>query len=91
MSTDELLKIIQKTNPDMTKERMIYELSQCRYASKALIYVEKCCKKFRGNAFNTPLGIAFYIHNFDFDNSQNLVQISFKSCLKKLKNFFGKI
>ena len=44
MSIDELLKIIQKTNPTMTKEMLIYELSQCRYASKALIYVEKCCK-----------------------------------------------
>lgn len=30
MSVDELLKIIQKTNPDMTKELLIYELSQCR-------------------------------------------------------------
>lgn len=45
MSIDELLKIIQKANPDMTRERMIYELSQCRYASKALIYTEKCCQK----------------------------------------------
>ena len=45
MSTDELLKIIQRTNPDMTKERMLYELSQCLYASKALIYTEKCCQK----------------------------------------------
>ena len=44
MSVDELLKIIQRTNPGMTKERMLYELSQCLYASKALIYVEKCCK-----------------------------------------------
>lgn len=44
MSIDELLKIIQRINPDMTRERMIYELSQCRYASKALIYVKKCCK-----------------------------------------------
>lgn len=44
MSIDELLKIVQKTNPTMTKELLIYELSQCRYASKALIYTEKCCK-----------------------------------------------
>ena len=43
MSIDELLKIIQKTNPTMTKEILIYELSQCRYSSKALIYTEKCC------------------------------------------------
>lgn len=45
MSIDELLKIIQRTNPTMAKELLIYELSQCRYASKALIYTEKCCQK----------------------------------------------
>lgn len=45
MNIDELLKIIQRTNPDMTKELLIYELSQCQYASKALIYTEKCCQK----------------------------------------------
>lgn len=44
MSIDELLEIIQRTNPTMTKELLIYELGQCRYASKALIYTEKCCK-----------------------------------------------
>lgn len=43
MSIDELLEIIQRTNPTMTKELLIYELSQCRYASKALIYTESCC------------------------------------------------
>ena len=43
MSVDELLKIVQKTNPAMTKEILIYELSQCRYASKALIYTESRC------------------------------------------------
>ena len=48
MSVDELLKIVQKTNPTMTKEMLIYELSQCLYASKALIYTEKCCQKISG-------------------------------------------
>lgn len=48
MSIDELLEIIQRTNPTMTKEMLIYELSQCRYASKALIYTEKCCQKISG-------------------------------------------
>lgn len=43
MSIDELLEIIQRTNPTMTRELLIYELSQCRYASKALIYTESCC------------------------------------------------
>ena len=44
MSIDELLEIIQRTNPTMTKELLIYELSQWRYVSKALINTEKCCK-----------------------------------------------
>lgn len=43
MSIDELLKIIQRTNPAMAKELLIYELIQCRYSSKALIYTESCC------------------------------------------------
>lgn len=45
MNIEELLTTIQKTNPTMTKELLIYELSQCRYSSKALIYTEKCCQK----------------------------------------------
>lgn len=44
MSINELLEIIQRTNPTMTKELLIYELSQCRYASKALAHTEECCK-----------------------------------------------
>lgn len=44
MSIEELLEIIQKTNPTMTKELLIYELSQCRYSSKALIYIKESCK-----------------------------------------------
>lgn len=68
MSIDELLKIIQKTNPTITKEILIYELSQCRYSSKALIYTEKCCQKIRGNAFDTSPGYIFDIQKNDFDN-----------------------
>lgn len=45
MKIEELLKTIQKTNPNMTKELLIYELSQCRYSSKALIHTEECCQK----------------------------------------------
>jgi hypothetical protein len=44
MSIEKLLEIIQRTNPTMTKELLIYELSQCRYASKALVHTEECCK-----------------------------------------------
>ena len=37
MSVDELLKIIQRTNPNMTKERMLAELKESKYSSAALI------------------------------------------------------
>lgn len=38
MTTNELLEYIQRTNPEMTMERMIYELSQCEYVAKAVIF-----------------------------------------------------
>lgn len=37
MSIEELLKIIKRTNPDMTKERMLTELKENKYSSVALI------------------------------------------------------
>ena len=37
MSLDELLRYVQKTNPEMTKDRLIYELYQSRYSSFGLI------------------------------------------------------
>ncbi len=33
----ELLKWVQRTNPEMTKERLIEELSKCRYSAIGLI------------------------------------------------------
>jgi hypothetical protein len=39
MSIDELLKIVQKTNPTMTKEKLIEELGKNRYSSVALVMV----------------------------------------------------
>ncbi len=35
----ELLKWVQKSNPEMTKERLIEELSKCRYSAIGLIMV----------------------------------------------------
>ena len=35
MTDIELLKYIQRTNPEMTMERMIEELSKCRYSAVA--------------------------------------------------------
>lgn len=45
MTLKELLIIIQKTNPEMTMEKLKYELSQCQYSSRALINTEKNCQK----------------------------------------------
>lgn len=35
---DKILKYVQQTNPEMTKERLIYELGECRYTAKSLIF-----------------------------------------------------
>lgn len=37
MNIEELLKIIKKTNPDMTKDRMLAELKESKYSSIALV------------------------------------------------------
>lgn len=39
MSKEELLHYIQRTNPEMTMEKMIEELSKCRYSAVALVIV----------------------------------------------------
>ena len=36
---DKLLKYVQRTNPTMTKEKLIEELSKNRYSSIALIMI----------------------------------------------------
>ena len=38
MTMNELLEYIRRTNPEMTMERMLYELSQSVYAAKAVIF-----------------------------------------------------
>lgn len=38
---DELLEYVRKTNPTMTKEKMIEELSKSRYSSIALVMVSQ--------------------------------------------------
>ena len=38
---NELLKYIQRTNPGMTKEKLIKELKQCSYTTKSLIFTEQ--------------------------------------------------
>lgn len=39
MTDIELLKYIQRTNPEMTMERMLEELYKCRYSAVALCMV----------------------------------------------------
>lgn len=34
---DRLLKYVQRTNPDMTRERLLKELKKCRYSAVALV------------------------------------------------------
>lgn len=45
MTDIELLKYIQRTNPEMTMERMIEELSKCRYSAFALYMICENDKK----------------------------------------------
>lgn len=45
MNKEELLHYIQRTNPEMTMERMIEELSKCRYSAVALVMVCENYKK----------------------------------------------
>lgn len=37
MNIEELLKIIKRTNPDMTRDRMLAELKESKYSSIALV------------------------------------------------------
>lgn len=48
---DELLRYVQKTNPEMTREKLIDELSRSDYAAKALLFT---LENFRKN-FRSPL------------------------------------
>ena len=36
---EKLLEYVQKTNPDMTKEKLIKELGKCHYSSVSLFVV----------------------------------------------------
>ena len=39
VSVETILKAVQKTNPQMTKEKLIDEFSKCRYSAVALVMV----------------------------------------------------
>lgn len=49
MTKLELLRYIQRTNPQMTMDRMIEELSKCRYSAIALVMVCENDKKLLQN------------------------------------------
>ena len=36
--TDEILKYIQRTNQEMTRDKLIEELGKCEYSARALIF-----------------------------------------------------
>jgi len=38
MTAEQLLEYIRRTNPEMTMERMLYELSQSIYAAKSVVF-----------------------------------------------------
>lgn len=42
---NKLLEYVQKTNPDMTKEKLIEELSKNRYSSIALVMIAENIRK----------------------------------------------
>lgn len=44
-----MLKCVQKTNPSMTKEKLLAELSKCRYSAVALCMVCKNDKRLACN------------------------------------------
>lgn len=42
MTIEELLSYVQRTNPDMTKEKLVEELDKSDYSARGLIYTANC-------------------------------------------------
>lgn len=42
MTIEELLNYVQRTNPDMTKEKLVEELGKSNYSARGLIYTASC-------------------------------------------------
>lgn len=40
---DELLRYIHRTNPEMTREKLINELSRSDYAARSLLFHKRSC------------------------------------------------
>lgn len=45
MDINRILKYVRKTNPSMTKDKLLEELSKCRYSAVALVMVCENDKK----------------------------------------------
>lgn len=42
MTIEELLSYVQRTNPDMTREKLVEELGKSYYSARGLIYTANC-------------------------------------------------
>lgn len=42
MTIEELLSYVQRTNPDMTKDKLIKELGKSNYSTRGLVYTANC-------------------------------------------------
>ena len=49
MSIDWILECVRKTNPEMTRNKLLEELSKCRYSAVALVMVRENDKKYACN------------------------------------------
>lgn len=49
MSIEYILECVRKTNPGMTRDKLIEELSKCRYSAVALVMVCENDKKLLQN------------------------------------------
>lgn len=60
---DELLMYVQKTNPGMTREKLIDELNKSDYAAKALLFTSENFRKI-SNPPTLRIGQGFSFFNF---------------------------
>lgn len=49
MNIEDILECVRKTNPSMTRDKLLEELSKCRYSAVALCMVCKNDKKLTCN------------------------------------------
>ena len=81
---DEILLYIQKTNPEMTREKLVHELSKSEYAAKSLIFGAKydLVAVFSARLYLDNLTLPEY-NSF----KQSLCACSFRSCTITYRGF----